>query len=246
VAVAFLVTLLMLAPASGDAIAIGTSRDNTLYEDETGSRSNGAGPAMFAGRNSQSTDSIRRAVLAFDVASAIPAGSTVESVTLTLSNSAANVDDEMIRLHRLLADWGEGSSTASGGGGSGGPAAPGDATWLHSFYDTEFWATAGGDFASSVSGSAVVGGPGTYTWASTPQLVADVQRFLDDPASSFGWVLLGNETAPSTAKRFATREEADPALRPVLTVSYTPVPEPGMLTLLLVWVSSAVTRRHGV
>ena len=47
-------------------------------------------------------------------------------------------------------------------------------------------------------------------------MVADVQGWLDNPASNFGWLMLGDETAIVTAKRFDTRESASP---PVLTYS---------------------------
>lgn len=237
----------IMAPrAAGDITTLGSSKDNTLYEDAGGSRSNGAGTAMFAGRNSQATDSIRRAVISFDVAGALPAGATIDGVTLELSNSAANIGDQTLGIHRLLGDWGEGPSAAGGGGGSGGPAAPGDATWLHTFYDTDLWTTPGGDFDSVISAATIVGGPGTYTWASTAQLIADVQLFLDDPALNFGWIMLGNENEPGTAKKFATREESDPALQPVLTVDYTPVPEPRTLAMLLAAVLPALVGRRRV
>ena len=47
----------------------------------------------------------------------------------------------------------------------------------------------------------------------------DVQSWLDDPASNFGWLVLGDESEISTAKRFDTRESASP---PVLTIIYRP------------------------
>ena len=48
---------------------------------------------------------------------------------------------------------------------------------------------------------------------------ADVQSWLDDPASNFGWLVLGDESEIATAKRFDTRESASP---PVLTIIYRP------------------------
>src|SRR5437879_3143924 len=123
-------------------------------------------------------------------------------------------------LHKRLADWGEGTSHAPGGEGSGAPATPNDATWRHRFYDTIFWTTQGGDFSATVSASQSVGPVGQYTWSST-QMVADVQSWLNNPASNFGWLVLGDETAIATAKRFDTRESASP---PVLTVEYIPGP----------------------
>ena len=48
--------------------------------------------------------------------------------------------------------------------------------------------------------------------------------WLDNPASNFGWLVLGDETAVATAKRFDTRESASP---PMLTIEFTPRPESG-------------------
>lgn len=218
-------------------VTLAADHDNTLYQTSGGTTSNGAGTAMFAGRNSQATDSIRRGLVRFDLAAALPAGATIQSVSLRLYNSAANVGDQTVSLHRVLESWGEGASAASGGQGSGAPAAPGDATWLHRFFPDTLWSTAGGAFAPSASAAAIVGGVGQWTWASTPSLVADAQQFLDQPALNFGWALVGNEAAVSTAKRFATREEPDASLRPALVVTYVPEPSSAVLVgaIVLLW-----------
>ena len=47
-----------------------------------------------------------------------------------------------------------------------------------------------GDFDPAPSAITVVGGPGAYTWAS-PALTGDVAAWLADPATNFGWALLG-------------------------------------------------------
>jgi hypothetical protein len=51
-------------------------------------------------------------------------------------------------------------------------------------------------------------------------MVADVRLWLAAPHRNFGWILLGDETAPGTAKSFGSREEPDLSLRPVLEVTY--------------------------
>src|SRR5262245_35446324 len=207
---------------SGSAaiIVINPSKDNTLYQyDPTeGDHSNGAGFHFFAGENGMGE--LRRGVLAFDVAGAIPAGSTITAVSLTMNMSMTPAGAETVELHKLLADWGEGTSHAPMGEGDGAPATPNDATWRHRFFDTIFWTTGGGDFSAVVSATQSVGGIGQYTWNST-QMVADVQSWLDNPGSNFGWLVLGNETAIATAKRFDTRESASP---PVLSIQYIPGP----------------------
>src|SRR5438552_9554643 len=206
--------------AIADIININPIKDNTLYEyDPTeGDVSNALGNHFFAGETAMGE--LRRGVLAFDIAGNIPAGSTILGVTLSLNMSRTGSDTpRTVELHKVLADWGEGTSVAPGEEGDGAPATPNDATWRHRFFDTIFWTTEGGDFSATVSASQSVGAIGMYTWSST-QMVADVQSWLNNPASNFGWLVLGDETAIATAKRFDTRESAS---QPVLTIQYTRV-----------------------
>lgn len=199
-------------------VTLSASKDNTLYETQNGELSNGAGLFIFVGRTNQALR--RRALLAFDIAAAIAAPAIIEDVQLSLEMNrtfAGNID---IRLHPVTADWGEGTSDAEGQEGIGTSSTPGDATWIHSFFDTAPWSTPGGDFASRSSATQTVADFNFYTWGSTPEMVADVQRWLDDPASNYGWILLGDETTNRTVKRFASRENTAPTTRPVLRVTY--------------------------
>jgi hypothetical protein len=205
------------------SISINPSKDNTLYEfvPADGDRSNALGDHFFAGETVKSE--IRRGVIAFDIAGSIPQGSTITSVSLSLHMSRTLLDTaRSVELHKLLADWGEGTSDAPGEEGDGAPATTNDATWRHRFYDTIFWATQGGDFSNTVSASQSVGAIGDYAWSSAP-MVADVQSWLDNPVNNFGWLVLGDESESATAKRFDTRESTSP---PVLTIEYTPGPTP--------------------
>ncbi len=194
-------------------------KDNTLYQyvPEDGDLSNALGTHFFAGETGMGE--LRRGVLAFDIAGNIPAGSTILGVTLSLNVSRTGLNDaRIVELHKVLADWGEGTSQATGDEGMGAPATTNDATWRHRFFDTIFWTTEGGDFSATVSASQSVGPVGVYTWSSS-QMRADVQSWLDDPATNFGWLVLGDESQILTAKRFDTRESANP---PVLTIIYRP------------------------
>jgi hypothetical protein len=142
-------------------------------------------------------------------------------VTLSLNMSKTALDTaRIVELHKLIADWGEGTSIAPGEEGDGAPATPNDATWRHRFFDTIFWINEGGDFAAAVTATQSVGPVGQYTWSSS-QMVADVQSWLNNPASNFGWLVLGDESTIITSKRFDTRESASP---PVLTIQYIPGP----------------------
>lgn len=209
--------------AIADVININPIKDNTLYEFDPveGDVSNALGNHFFTGETAMGE--LRRGLLAFDIAAHIPPGATITSVTLTLNMSMTpSGTPRTTELHKLLADWGEGTSQASGGEGEGAPATTDDATWRHRFFDTIFWTTEGGDFSLTVSASQSVGVVGMYTWSSS-QMLADVQSWLNDPATNFGWLVLGDESAIATAKRFDTRESASP---PVLTIQFRPAPTP--------------------
>src|SRR5205823_6202965 len=100
--------------------------DDTLYQvstvDPAQQLSNGAGQHFFVGVTSQGSNAIRRGAIKFDL-SAVPAGSTITSVTLTLTVSKTTNGPQNIALHRALLNWGEGTSNAAlagrGGEGSG-------------------------------------------------------------------------------------------------------------------------------
>lgn len=194
-------------------------RDNTLIDDGTGDRSNGAGEYLLSGLTG--AFSRRRALLRFDVAAALPADSRVVDVALTLHVSRSQTGHAPMTIHRVLADWGEGTSDAGERPGIGAPATPGDATWLHRFYPGAFWAQAGGDFDLVASDTRLIGGLGFWTWSSTPALIADVQFWSDHAALNFGWCIVGDETEPS-AKRFDSRENINAAVRPRLVVTFDP------------------------
>ena len=190
-------------------VTIVADRDNTLYQDGTGMLTNGLGTYLFAGRTGAGGEDIRRAVLHFDVAGAVMAGSTIGPVRLLMNlDQPKNNGTHDITLHRLTADWGEGSTNDMVmGQGIGAAATTNSATWVHTFFDTASWATQGGDFSPTASASETVatGTGGTYIW-NDPDLVADVQSWLDTPGTNFGWLVLGNESSAPSAARFGTRE----------------------------------------
>ena len=205
--------------AAATVVTLNPVRDNTIYQSTTNTESNGAGSYLFAGLTDN--DEIRRGLLAFNIAGSVPAGSIIESVTLTLEMSRSRVNDFNFTLHRVTSDWGEGTSNADGQEGGGVAATANDATWMHTFYPGSFWATPGGSFNATASATTMVGRTqADYTWGSTPQMVADVQSWLNAPAGNFGWILRGPEGVRS-AKRFNSRENADIASRPALMIQFT-------------------------
>jgi hypothetical protein len=223
IAIFFMVQMAGPLPTRAAIVTLPAARDNTLYEVNDGSLSNGSGQYLFVGRTMNET--VRRGLIAFDVAGVIPANSVVVSASLNLHMSRTPTAAQSIELHRVLSGWGEGASVGFGQEGGGAPAQTGDATWLHRFYNDQFWQNAGGDFDPQTRAAQIVIGPGFYTWSS-PGLVADVQSWLNSPGSNFGWLVLGNEELDSTTKRFDSRQNNDPAVRPTLVVEYQLAPEP--------------------
>ncbi|HSH39164.1 MAG TPA: PQQ-dependent sugar dehydrogenase [Chthoniobacterales bacterium] len=227
----FLIALAFLSfaglSASAETVSVGASKDNTLYEDAGGQVSNGQGIYLFTGKTGfRGGSELRRGLVAFDLTS-IPANATVTAVTFAMFDSSFIAKAVNISLHKVARDWGEGPSNAGSPGGSGTQAQRDDATWLHNFFDTSRWAAAGGDFSSSSSATTAVNGTNRiYEW-SGGGLVADVQSWITNPDTNFGWVIVGDEVNASNAQRFNTRENASNP--PRLTVTYTvatPSPTP--------------------
>lgn len=219
--VTLLLSVCLSRVAAQTELILQASQDNTLYESDTGALSNGNGAHFFAGKTAIS--SIRRGLLAFDIAGNIESGASIDSAILTLRMSrTSTTTSRIVVLHKILSSWGEGESNASANEGAGAAAESGDATWIHTFYDTIFWADSGGDFSDVVSAAESVGKINSYTWNSTPELVADVQSWLDSPSTNYGWILIGDESQGVTAKRFDTKENGTESNRPVLRVIYSP------------------------
>ena len=157
-----------------------------------------------------------RALSRFDFI-VLPTNTLVQSVVLELTVTRQPGDglvNSAFGLHRMLRPWGEGDKNALTNPGQGLPATVGEATWLHSFFPTNTWSSPGGepdvDFVSSESSFQFIYGAGeSYRFESTPELVADVQGWVNDPPSNFGWMLIcDNEPTPFTARQFGSRENS--------------------------------------
>lgn len=216
------------ALAGGELIVVQLSptKDNSLVEIDDGSLSLAASEFIFAGRvgNHGGAAKLRRGLISFDLAGALPAGCTVIAVELAMFCVMTNSGAHVVELRRLLEPWGEGTSYAEGGAGA--PATPSDATWLHTFWPDQFWSTVGGTFAETPSGVAEVAFPGPYVWSGASGMVADVQSWLDQPEGNFGWLVLGDEPYVQSVKAFASRENFVLEQRPVLTVTYAAAAHP--------------------
>jgi hypothetical protein len=177
-----------------------------------------------------------RGLVRFDL-SQIPANATVSNATLTVrvvfSAGGANTAFD---LHRMLQPWIEGNK--SGGpdkmGNLGALATDGEPDWNHRQHPSVAWGSAGGaagvDYVSTATASITVTPPSSYIF-SNATVTADVQRWVTNAASNFGWMIKSrNETsaAAGTAKRFGSRED-DPNA-PVLTVTFSAPAAPPTIT----------------
>lgn len=194
---------------SATTVEFGAVSDTTIYAQDVDS-SNGGGQFIVAGGGA-------RGLLKFDVA--IPEGSTIVDAVLTLSAGAAAGGGAAVSVHRLTTAWGEGGSDASGDEYQGAPAQSFDATWQYSFFDGEQWGSPGGDFAGS-SASASVDGVGTYEWIGGG-LIDDVQSWVDNAATNFGWLL----DASGSATAFLSKDSPG-GLGPSLEITYEAPPGP--------------------
>lgn len=237
-----------------NTIAIGASKDNSIFENFPTNSAGGTAGIYVGGT---ATRSPRRGLVAFDVAGSVPAGATITSAQLTLYLALGSGNSVVIELHKLLADWGEGTAGSDLDsvhfGGAGFQASAGDATWNQRFFGSTNWTNPGadGDFNATASGAAFIGlpnidvaNPTPFSWFSTASLVSDVQSWLDDPATNFGWILINTgEAVQGSARAFFSRSATlDTAgfplqhdVHPALTITYSlDVPEPALGGLLAI------------
>ncbi|MGH2570174.1 MAG: DNRLRE domain-containing protein, partial [bacterium] len=125
----------------------------------------------------------------------IPPGSVINSATITFDVTDNASASAIVGFHRMLAAWGEASTWNSLGGGV-------------STNDVEAQSAADGIVADPSSvGQEIVGGlaPTVQTWS--------------DGAANHGWVIISDQ---NNDWAFRSSENGTAALRPLLTVDYTP------------------------
>lgn len=174
-------------------------KDASIYEESNAA--NGTGD-LFVGRTNagpalnDAASTFRRSLIAFDL-SEIPAGAQILSARIELrisKRSPSNFLDNPLSVHRLTADWGEGPSAGSGKGQK--PAA-GDVTYQDRFFGSAKWSTPGGDFLPEPSATVTLqpdDDAGVLIVLDGEGIANDVQHWIDNPDSNFGWILRANES----------------------------------------------------
>lgn len=203
---------------------------------------NNSGGSTFMNAGTAGNGFLNRALLRFDVAGNLPANATVWQTSLTVEvvrQPGGTVAASTFALSRVLQSWGEGAKVASPNSpGLGQPATVGEATWQDRQGLSGLpWSVPGGafgtDFSSAITAEQIIYGAGDspYVFASTPQMVGEVQGWLSSPENNFGWVLYSEaEDSRYTARSFGSREGA---FAPSLAIEYTIVPEPGVGFLVI-------------
>ena len=202
----------------GATATINPSADNTLAQ-ELADNSSGACDSIFSGRiDDNAVVGNRRALIQFDIAGQIPAGSIINSVTLSMAvTRGSNHVDSTFSLHRVTAPWVEGVDGCGVRGGGQGEPSTGGATWNDAESGVTAWSAVGGDYDVTASGSTLINNT-TPTWSSAT-MTSEVQNWLDVPGSNYGWILIGDENSLTTTRRFDSKEGGTP---PALLIDYTP------------------------
>ncbi len=170
-------------------------------------------------------------------------GATITSVSLRLLQASTMSTPTEFSVYRATANRGEGASNAGTLGGNGTASTPNDATWIHRFNPGSFCTTVGGDCFPAASATTTVGTALQAYTGSSETMTADVQAWLAGPATNFGWFHRNTEGPGPDASRFGSFENVAASLRPMLTVTFTPVPEPS--ARLLVGAPPQVGQRDG-
>ena len=220
---------LSLTDSPGGSIVLPSVADTSLSENYP---SNNFGAVTFVNAGTTQNQTRNRGLFRFAPAGALPPGARITQANLVLevrhtpSGGYAFAD---FTLHRLLRDWGEGRGTSPASGntpGAGSPTLIGEATWQSPLALTPaLWAGPGAlapnDYVTFPSSSQTIYGlnDSPYTFATTARMVADVQDWLDQPATNFGWILICEAEATAfTARRFASREDVN--YGPLLQLDY--------------------------
>jgi hypothetical protein len=218
---AFLLLALTVRTLLAASVTLTPVADTTLFE--TTPDFNMGASSLAVGSTAHGLGA--RALLRFDV-SAIPSNATITSVTLSFSvfrTPLSGGQPSLFGVHRFLKPWVEGT----GSGNAGSPAAMGETTWRSQFQSVALWSQPGtqadADYMAAPGSTVSVSDMGGYTFATTPELVGDVQAWVSGTATNHGWIMISaQEDTPETARRIYSRE--DPSPPPQLQIEYTTQP----------------------
>ncbi|HMJ89441.1 MAG TPA: DNRLRE domain-containing protein [Candidatus Acidoferrum sp.] len=212
----------------GAAVSLVPVADTSLFQEKPNNNL-GAMPFMPVGLNGEDTRG--RGLIRFDL-SQIPPHAMVSSATLRITSTFGGGGTRTFDIHRLLQSWIEGgkSSVPDGDGNLGQAATSGEPTWNNRQHLVSPWGAAGAaansDYFATATATISFSAEGNYTFSSAA-LTADVQRWVTNAGTNFGWLLKDRtETSSGTARRIGSREDTVNA--PLLAVIYT-LPNPALV-----------------
>ena len=172
---------------------------------------------VMDGRGGREADGLIRFEDIFGAgANRIPLGSTINSATLVFTLA---YEERGKTFHRMLVTWDVDT-----------------ATWNNFLYDAA--PTEAGLQSDDTESATVVTASGG-AWAGPYDVTVDVQAWSAG-TDNFGWGIQGT----SNDGHAHSSEATTPGNRPLLTVDFTPIPEPGSAALLIVAGVGALLRRR--
>jgi hypothetical protein len=157
-----------------------------------------------------------KSLLQFDLSS-LPSNAIISSAVLTLvCTNVGNATSMAVQVRRALTDWFEGNSVS-------GTTTINGSTWnLRNHIGSVQWGsnTPGGlegtDYSATAAATVNVTSAGTYNFDLTSEVVAMASGLV----TNRGWWIFGS-LVDNNFKTFASSDNATPANRPKLTITYT-------------------------
>jgi len=219
-------TLALAPAASADSkpttIKLNQSRPQVVYGTlRAGTHKDKNLPTTLITHPADTTNSLQRALIKFDTQNTIPAGSVVASAQMTVTlKGATGGSSRRIGAYQVTTSWNETQMT-----------------WNRR-RATIAWVTPGGDLGSLIGIQAVSKTAGTKVTYDVTALVKQAVAGKLGTSRFTRVALVDLDAANDSMREFYTPDEANPALRPVLTVVYgatkpvvTPTPPDTTTTL---------------
>ncbi|MBC7884781.1 MAG: DNRLRE domain-containing protein, partial [Saprospiraceae bacterium] len=207
---------------SNTTLNINPIDDNYLYQKDAG-ENYGLCDELLVG--SQSSTEKSRGILKFNLSS-LPAGVNITSANLIMTKTGGSNTVASFGVHRITQPWTE------GGGGCGGSITA--SSWNQRQSGTP-WSSAGGDFNAAAESTTSVGNDAQYSW----NIKNLVMGWQNGSITNNGVLIKMATEGSNNEKKFASFEDGDATIKPVLAISYLVPPTPGMSQYL--WSNGATT-----
>ena len=159
----------------------------------------------------------RRSLIEFNLSS-LPPNVVIDSAYLRLFVTSKGTGSPTVDIYGITQPWAEGTKN--------GQNVPADGATWDTYDGTNNWATAGGDFDSSIiwASTAVPTNNRWYTWD-----VTDLVKDWFDGSPNYGFLLRRNSSTGTTS--FATSDNSNSSIWPILEINY-------ILPYQFAWLSS--------